>query len=125
MTVIINNAGIAPNGPFMSQIPEQIEKMFQINLFAHFWIIREFLPSMLARNHGHIVTTASMASFLSSRDITTYSASKHGVHGFIESLKQEISYGTTPGNPSKIHFTTVYPIFVRTRMLDGITFAPK
>jgi short-subunit dehydrogenase len=96
-------------------------KTFEVNLFAHFWIIREFLPAMIKQGRGHIVTTASLSSFLPCRDIAAYAASKHGVHGFIESLKQEIRL--MPTQP-KINFTTVYPIFVQTRLLDGITLKP-
>jgi len=122
VTVIINNAGIAPNGPFLEQAPETIEKTFQVNLFAHFWIIKEFLPSMIAKNHGHIVTTASLSSLVPAKEIAAYASSKHGVHGFLESLKMELAANNSQ---SKIQFTTVYPIFVQTRLMDGITLKPR
>jgi len=38
----------------------QIEQTYKVNILAHFWTLREFLPSMMKRNRGHIVTTASV-----------------------------------------------------------------
>ncbi len=122
VTVIINNAGIAPLGPFLEQDPYSMVKTLEVNLFAHFWIVREFLPSMITKGKGHIVSIASISAFAPVRNAAIYAASKHGVHGFIESLKQEIRL--MPTQP-KINFTTVYPSLVQTRLIDGVTFKPK
>jgi len=38
-----------------------MEKTMAVNATSHFWTIKAFLPEMLARNSGHIVTIASAA----------------------------------------------------------------
>ena len=38
--------------------------MFEIGTISHFHLVKEFLPMMTRNNHGHIITTSSMASFV-------------------------------------------------------------
>lgn len=38
VTVLVNNAGIMPCHPFSSSSQEEIKKIFDINVFAHFWV---------------------------------------------------------------------------------------
>lgn len=38
VTILVNNAGIMPTNPFLVQTPEQIQKVFDINVMAHFWV---------------------------------------------------------------------------------------
>jgi all-trans-retinol dehydrogenase (NAD+) len=63
VSMLINNAGITGIGSILEQSPELIEKTIQVNLIAHFWTLRSFLPGMIERNHGHIVTICSLAAF--------------------------------------------------------------
>lgn len=77
---------------------------------------------MIEKNHGHIVTTASLASYVPAREIAAYSSSKHAVAGFIDSLRQEMR--EHPKKPD-IKFTTVHPLFVQTQMMDGIILRPR
>jgi len=44
----------------MKLTDHQIEQTYKVNTLAHFWTLRQFLPSMMKRNRGHIVTTASI-----------------------------------------------------------------
>ena len=54
--------------------------------------MQEFLPDMVKRNHGHIVTVASMASFITGVGNTEYAASKAAALAFHEGLAQEIRH---------------------------------
>lgn len=103
--------------PFLQQSPDELEKMFDINVLAHYWILREILPRMIERNDGHIVTVCSAAGLIPTRNLAAYSGTKHAVHGFIESLKEEIRHD--PRKPN-IRFTTVYPYACSTGMLSGV-----
>lgn len=49
-----------------------------MNLISHFVLIREFLPGMLRKRKGHIVTIASMASFVAAPGLLDYCCSKVG-----------------------------------------------
>jgi short-subunit dehydrogenase len=53
-------------------------------------MVREFLPSMIEKNHGHVITIASMASFIGLGDMVEYSCSKASALAFHEGLRQEL-----------------------------------
>lgn len=38
VTILVNNAGILPCRPLKDHSPELIEKIFSVNVFAHFWV---------------------------------------------------------------------------------------
>lgn len=61
-TVLINNAGIGTGHTILDGSEERTRLTFEVNTMAHFWTVREFVPAMVKRNHGHVVTIASMAS---------------------------------------------------------------
>ncbi|ODM96030.1 Epidermal retinol dehydrogenase 2 [Orchesella cincta] len=117
INIVINNAGIMPCKPFLKNTPEELEKLFQINVLAHFWVLQEVLPRMIEVNEGHIVTTCSATGIIPTRNLAAYSGTKHAVHGFIESLKDELRYDSRKPN---IKFTTVYPFACSTGLLSGI-----
>ncbi|OJJ84123.1 uncharacterized protein ASPGLDRAFT_35409 [Aspergillus glaucus CBS 516.65] len=63
-TVLVNNAGVLTNGIILDEPESMIWKSFKVNnTLAHFLTVKEFLPSMVQQNRGHVVTMASMASF--------------------------------------------------------------
>ena len=111
--MIINNAGIFAFKHVTEYTSDEVEKLFRINVMSHFWIIKEFLPKMIQTGHGHIVAIASAVCFLTPGMTSCYSASKYAVHGFMESLRDEIyRYDNGP----KLKLTTVYPFIMRTNM---------
>lgn len=89
-TVLINNAGIGKEGTILDKSEEFVRKVFEVNTLAHWWTVQEFLPSMLRRNHGHVVNIASAGSFLGVGEIVEYSCSKASALAFHEGLTQEI-----------------------------------
>lgn len=91
-TVLINNAGTGSGRPILDIPAAQAQKVFNVNIVSHFFLIREFLPSMVARNHGHIVTMASTASFLTQGANVDYSCTKAAALSFHEGLSQELQY---------------------------------
>jgi short-subunit dehydrogenase len=72
---------------------------------------------MIEKNHGHVVTLASMAGFFGSAGLCDYSASKFAVVGFDESLKNEL----VRLNKTGVHTTLVCPYLVNTGMFTGTT----
>jgi NAD(P)-dependent dehydrogenase (short-subunit alcohol dehydrogenase family) len=61
--VLVNNAGIVSGKRLLDLSPEDIERTFRVNTLAHFWTLQAFLPAMIARDAGHVVTIASAAGF--------------------------------------------------------------
>lgn len=117
VTVIINNAGIMPCHAFLSHNPREIERSFQVNVFSHFWILREFLPEMIASNKGHIVTVCSAAGLIPTRNLVPYCGSKHAVSGYVDALKEEMQHHSKKPN---IYFTTVYPFTCKTKLIENL-----
>lgn len=113
--IVVNNAGVVSGRPIMEIPDDAIERTFAVNTLAPFWVARAFLPAMVARNRGHIVTVASAAGMVGVARQTDYSASKHAAVGFDESLRVELRR-TAPG----IVTTAVCPFYIDTGMFEGV-----
>ncbi|KAL3272398.1 hypothetical protein HHI36_013875 [Cryptolaemus montrouzieri] len=113
--ILINNAGIVC-GQTLLDIPDyMIEKTYNVNILSHYWTTKAFLPDMIKRESGHIVTIGSLTGMLGTYKCTDYSATKHAVIGFHESLLTELK---THGH-NKIHMTLICPYFIDTGMFSG------
>lgn len=71
---------------------------------------------MLEKNHGHIVTIASMAGLFGVAGLSDYCASKFAAVGFDESLRNEFAALGKTG----IKTTVVCPYYIKTGMFDGV-----
>jgi len=118
VSILINNAGIMPCRQFLSSSADDIKKVFDVNVFAHFWTLRTFLPGMIERNHGHLVALSSMAGMMGVENLVPYSASKFAVRGLMEALSEETR---TRSRATNIKFTTVFPYMVDT----GLCHKPR
>jgi short-subunit dehydrogenase len=105
--VLVNNAGVPGGGAFLDLSHEQIDAIVAVNLQAVLHATRAFLPGMLRRGRGHIVNVASLAGRFAPPGTSVYTATKHGVVAFSESLH----YDTEPAG---VHVTAVNPGLVAT-----------
>ncbi|KAG8134369.1 hypothetical protein E2320_007480, partial [Naja naja] len=69
---IMNNAGVIVRGDLLSIQDKQIQKIYDVNILAHFWTIKAFLPAMMKNNHGHIVSIVSIGGFVSAPFLVPY-----------------------------------------------------
>lgn len=76
----------------LDESEEQIRRIFDVNTIAHFLLIKEFLPAMIRHDHGHIVTLASLASFVTGVKNVDYSCTKASALAFHEGLTQELRH---------------------------------
>ncbi|KAM4674039.1 estradiol 17-beta-dehydrogenase 11-like isoform 2-T2 [Amazona ochrocephala] len=72
VSILVNNAGVITAADFLSTQDHQIERMFEVNILAHMWTTKAFLPTMMKNNHGHIVTAASAAGHLVTSFMVAY-----------------------------------------------------
>lgn len=114
--IVVNNAGIVSGRRLLDIPDERIEAVFGVNVLALYWLTKAFLPEMIERNSGHIVTMASAAGLLGVDRQTDYSASKHAAIGFTESLRVELKRAGHTG----IKTTIVEPFYVDTGMMEGV-----
>ncbi|XP_078673256.1 estradiol 17-beta-dehydrogenase 11-like [Branchiostoma floridae x Branchiostoma belcheri] len=110
VTILFNNAGVMITGSVLDLTDDQIERTFQVNVLAHFWTIRAFLPSMMAKNQGHIAALASIAGYTGSPFMVDYTSSKHAVVGLMDTLRAELELQGKDG----IKTTTVCPFIIDT-----------
>lgn len=78
-TVLFNNAGLARGSTVMEGTSNDVQLTIKTNLIAPFLLVREFLPEMVRRDHGHILNAGSLSSVVSAPTIVDYSASKAGL----------------------------------------------
>ena len=113
--ILINNAGVVSGRPLLEIPDEKIEATFTVNVLALFWTAKAFLPQMIARNQGHVVTIASASSLIGVPRLSDYAASKWAAMGFDESLRAELRTAA-PG----VLTTVVCPFFIDTGMFHGV-----
>jgi all-trans-retinol dehydrogenase (NAD+) len=92
-----------------------IKKTLEVNTLSHAYTVKEFLPAMLKKDHGHIVTIASLAGTTGVCGLADYCASKFGAFGFDESIRMELKK-----KGSNVKTTCVCPFFIDTGMFKGI-----
>ncbi len=114
--VLINNAGIVSGKPLLDLTDDQIIRTYDVNTLSLYWTTRAFLPGMLARKQGHIVTVASAGGIVAAPRQTDYAASKFAAVGFDEALRVELK---RDGN-GFIRTTVVCPYYIDTGMFEGV-----
>lgn len=107
---IINNAGIIQ--PFV-RVKDldyaTIERVLNVNLLGALYVIKAFLPQLLIRPEGHIVSVSSMGGFVPVPGQTMYCAAKAGVKLMSEGLASEL-IGTN------VRVTVVFPGAIATNI---------
>ncbi len=112
--ILINNAGFV-TGKYILDAPDDlIERTYKVNILSHFWLVKRFLPGMLERDSGHIVSIASAGGLAATPRMTDYCSSKFAVIGFDESLRLELRK-----LKSNVLTTVVCPFVVDTELFAG------
>ncbi len=88
--VLINNAGFASNGRFTELPEERIREELLLDVVTLTELTRKYLPGMLARREGRILTVASTAAFLPGPFMAVYYAAKAYVLSFSEAVAEEV-----------------------------------
>jgi NADP-dependent 3-hydroxy acid dehydrogenase YdfG len=106
--VLVNNAGFGRLDWLEKLDPIiDIQSQFDVNVMGLIQTTRQVLPIMIRQRSGHIINMGSMAGLIGSPTYTIYSATKHAVHGFSESLRREVK-------PWGIEVSMMYPAGVKT-----------
>ena len=113
--IVVNNAGVVSGKTLPELTEQQILTTYRVNALALYWVTRAFLPEMIRRNAGHIVTIASAGGMIGVSHQTDYAATKHAAIGFDEALRTELRT-SSPG----VRTTVVCPFYVNTGMFEGL-----
>ncbi|KAF2840213.1 dehydrogenase/reductase SDR family member 8 precursor [Patellaria atrata CBS 101060] len=112
-TILINNAGVFDAHSILDTNPDYLRKVFDVNVLSNWYLIQQFLPGMIKKNKGHVLTMASLSSYLGVAGFADYSATKAGVLALHEALTSELRlvYGAPQVKTSIFH-----PSYVKSPM---------
>lgn len=107
--MLFNNGGISQRSTVLDTPLELERKMFEINFFSNVLLSKLVAGPMYERKSGHIVITSSLLGKWGFPLRSSYSASKHALHGYYESMRMELEN-------DGIRITLVTPGFVATEI---------
>ncbi|MFB7878643.1 SDR family oxidoreductase [Nocardia sp. NPDC056064] len=115
LDVLVNNAGVMPNGAFLDQSDRIDQLTMDVNVYGVIHGMRLALPGMVARGYGHVVNVASLAGKFPLKGLAVYNASKFAVVGLTAATRLEMD-GTG------VSVSAVLPSAVRTELSSGIDY---
>ena len=86
---LVNNAGVGYFGPFNETSDQEIDEMFQTNVFGTIHMTNSILPYLDMNKEGMVLNIISTAGLRGKKNEAVYCASKFAVRGFTESLQKE------------------------------------
>jgi NAD(P)-dependent dehydrogenase (short-subunit alcohol dehydrogenase family) len=108
------NAGVGAGGTTWEQTVADWEWVLGVNLWGVIHGIRAFVPTMVERNDGHVVLTASLAGHVAQPRTVSYNASKYAVVAIGETLHAELAEHA-PG----VGVSILCPAWVNTRIYES------
>ncbi|GCF93824.1 oxidoreductase [Enterococcus florum] len=114
LDVLFNNAGIFKIDTIEDTTVELWEKTMAVNTLSMFLGIKEMLP--LLKNGSSVINTASIASFLGSKNRIAYAASKGAVASLTKAAAIELA-------PRGIRVNSVHPAYIKTQMAEHAALA--
>jgi NADP-dependent 3-hydroxy acid dehydrogenase YdfG len=114
LDILVNNAGVGLLGPVERANPDDWRRMVTINLLGLMYATHAVLPIMKEQEEGGAIVNISSAAGRTARaGWAAYDATKWGVNGFSEALRQEV-------NRYNIRVTIIEPGFVETEVTEHI-----
>ena len=90
LDVLVNNAGITMNQPFMSTTVEEYDTLFDVNMRAMFFATQGAAETMVEMGHGVVVNVSSVHSIGAIVEHSVYAATKAAIVGFTRTLSIEL-----------------------------------
>jgi short-subunit dehydrogenase len=107
--ILFSNGGMSQRGHAVETKMEVDRQIMEVNYFGNIHLAKLCLPLMKENGFGHFVITSSIAGKFGFFERSSYSASKHALHGYYESLALE-------EEADNIHVTMVCPGRIRTNI---------
>jgi NAD(P)-dependent dehydrogenase (short-subunit alcohol dehydrogenase family) len=114
LDVLVLSHGVTALGPALEKPMSAVDRVLDVNLRGAILVARHALPGLLERR-GRIAVLSSVSGFAPLVNRTAYSASKHGLHGYFESLRAELV-------DAGVSVTMVAPSFVATGLEERAAF---
>jgi dehydrogenase/reductase SDR family member 7B len=115
LDILINNGGISQRSQAADTSHEVELRMMDINFFSYIALSKAVIPQMKKQKYGHLVITSSVLGKFGLPLRSTYAASKHALHGYFDSLREELKN-------DGIHVLLVCPGYIKTNVtLHAVT----
>jgi short-subunit dehydrogenase len=105
--ILFNNGGISQRALALDATLDSVRHLMEINFFGTIALTKEVVPGMIERGHGHVVVTSSVMGKIGTKYRSAYAASKHALHGWFDSFRQEVQ-------DQGVDVTLVCPGYVKT-----------
>lgn len=112
--LLVNNAGVMLLGNVLNQDPKEWQTMMNTNVMGVLNGMQIVLPSMKDRKHGTVINMSSLAGKKTFTNHAAYVASKFGVHGLSETIREEVS-------KDNVRIALVAPGAAETELLTHVT----
>lgn len=113
--ILVNNGGISVRGDALSTAIDVDIRIMLVNYFGSVALTKACLPSMMARKEGRIVSISSVQGKFAIPHRSAYSASKHAMQAFCDSLRAEVA-------KDNIKVTLISPGYINTALsLNALT----
>lgn len=116
--ILVNNAGITRDNLIIRMSDAEWNDVLNVNLKGVFNVTKAFVPGMLRRRSGKIISIASVVGIMGNAGQANYAASKAGIIGFTKAVAKELA-------PRGINVNAIAPGFIKTRMTDSLTEQQK
>ncbi|AWZ44997.1 SDR family oxidoreductase [Latilactobacillus sakei] len=112
--LLVNNAGVMLLGNVLNQDAKEWQTMLDTNVMGVLNGTQIVLPAMVERQHGTIINMSSLAGRKTFVNHAAYVASKFGVHGLSETIREEVS-------GKNVRISMVAPGAAETELLTHVT----
>lgn len=110
--VVVNNAAIRPETPFLQMTDEDWHRVIATDLHSAFYTTRAFLPGMVEQGWGRIINITGMNAIHGYSGRAHVSVSKHGLWGLTKALAKEFG-------PKGVTVNAISPGPIRTEHRDA------
>ncbi len=110
--LVITNAGVGVTTAAGKLEPEEVSKVFSVNVIGVANSVTAVIPQMIERGCGHLAVISSLAAYRGLPKSATYCASKAAISVFFESLRVDLQ-------PRGIEVTIIHPGFIKTPLTAG------
>ncbi|PKD43891.1 short chain dehydrogenase [Rhodohalobacter barkolensis] len=105
--MLINNGGVSQRSYAVETEMSTVRRVMEVNFFGTVALTKALLPTLIEQQSGHIVVISSVMGKFGTKFRSTYAASKHALHGWFDSLRQELY-------EHNVEVTLVCPGYVKT-----------
>ncbi|MGA1236474.1 MAG: SDR family NAD(P)-dependent oxidoreductase [Limisphaerales bacterium] len=110
--VLVNNAGVGHVGTILTTAPEDLSRLWNVNLIGAFQLCQAVLPSMIQQGQGSVINIGSIASYTGMENRLAYVTTKHALLGLTRSIAMDLG-------ASGVRINCICPGRVQTPFVDA------